>query len=105
MAKKSTVEMPRRTHAGRPVLVTTLHRAVMFGYALDTEGPTINLTGARNCLYWPNENRGFLGLAYYGPLKGSRVGPPADIQLRDITCVAECTTDAVELWESAPWAS
>lgn len=87
----------------RAVLVTTSRRGVFFGYAINTDGATINLRAARNCLYWPAGNKGFLGLASFGPLAGSRVGPAADIELRDITCVAECTDEAVKAWEVAPW--
>ena len=87
----------------RPVLVTTKHRGVFFGYADNTDGETIKLRAARCCLYWPASNKGFLGLASMGPVSGARVGPAADIDLRDITCVAECTTDAVKAWEAAPW--
>jgi hypothetical protein len=87
----------------RAVMVTTAHRGVFFGYADKTDGPTIALKRARNCLTWPAENKGFLGLAAMGPVKGARVGPAADIELRDITCVAECTQAAVEAWETAPW--
>jgi uncharacterized protein DUF6948 len=87
----------------RAVMVTTSHRGVFFGYALDTSGASIQLRAARNCLYWPAENKGFMGLANMGPVKGARVGPPADIELRDITSVAECTDVAVAAWESAPW--
>lgn len=87
----------------RAVLVTTSHRGVFFGYASDTDGETIKLRSARNCIYWPAENKGFMGLAAMGPQKGARVGPAADIELRDITSVAECTTAAVQAWESAPW--
>lgn len=91
------------TKKARAVLVTTAHRGVFFGYATETEGAIIKLLKARNCLYWPTENKGFLGLANMGPVKGARVGPPADIELRDITCVAECTAKAADAWESAPW--
>lgn len=89
--------------AERAVLVTTSHRGVFFGYASETGGSTIKLRSARNCIYWPAENKGFLGLASNGPLQGSKIGPAADIELRDITCVAECTPAAVEAWEKAPW--
>lgn len=92
-----------KTEPERAVLVTTQHRGVFFGYAKETDGETIKLRAARNCIYWPSENKGFLGLASMGPVKGSRVGPAADIELRDITCVAECTTAAVAAWESTPW--
>jgi hypothetical protein len=87
----------------RPVLVTTVHRGVFFGYATDTSGPTIKLRRARNCLYWSEDVRGFLGLASDGPSPSCRVGPAADIELRDITCVATVTPAAVEKWESQPW--
>jgi hypothetical protein len=87
----------------RAVLVTTQHRGVFFGYAEETDGATIKLRAARNCLYWPAENKGFLGLASMGPLSGARVGPAADIELRDITCVAECSDAAVKAWGLAPW--
>ena len=89
--------------AERAVLVTTTHRGVFFGYAQATDGATIKLRAARNCIYWPSENKGFLGLAAMGPVKGARIGPAADIEVRDITCVAECTPAAVEAWEQAPW--
>lgn len=92
-----------KTKTERAVLVTTVHRGVFFGYATDTIGTTIRLRAARNCIYWPTDNKGFLGLAAMGPLKGARIGPAADIELRDITCVAECTAEAVEAWEAAPW--
>lgn len=87
----------------RAVLVTTSHRGVFFGYATNVEGEIIKLRAARNCLYWPRENKGFLGLAAMGPLDGARVGPPADIKLRDITCVAAVTPEAIDRWETAPW--
>lgn len=96
------VNHPNRSKE-RAVLVTTTHRGVFFGYAKETDGATIKLRGARNCLYWPTEQKGFLGLASTGPVKGSRIGPAADIELRDITCIAECTDAATSAWEQAPW--
>jgi len=90
---------------GRPVLVTTAHRGVFFGYASETTGSTIALKRARNCIYWSADVKGFLGLAESGPSASCRIGPAADIELRDITCVAEVTPAAVEKWEAAPWSS
>lgn len=87
----------------RAVLVTTAYRGVFFGYAKDVSGTTIKLRAARNCVFWPDANKGFLGLASIGPQEGARVGPATDIELRDITCIATCTPEAVKLWESAPW--
>lgn len=95
--------MAKAANSERPVLVTTAHRGVFFGYTHETEGAIIKLRSARNCLYWPTEQKGFLGLAAVGPVKGTRIGPAADIELRDITSVAACTPEAVIAWEKAPW--
>ena len=96
--------MTKKSNSERAVLVTTEHRGVFFGYAADTSGDIIHLRAARNCIYWPAENKGFLGLANKGPMKGSRIGPAADLELRKITAVAACTEEAVTAWEAAPWA-
>lgn len=88
----------------RPVLVTTAHRGVFFGYATDTKGETVTLGRARNCLYWSADVKGFMGLAATGPSKGCRIGPPANIELRAITSVVEVSPEAVTKFESAPWA-
>lgn len=99
MAAKKKAVGPKE----RAVLVTTEYRGVFFGYATDTAGDTIKLRRARNCVYWPQAQKGFLGLAETGPVSGSRIGPAADIELRKITCVAEVTPTAVDAWEKAPW--
>jgi len=97
------VNHPNRKAAERAVLVTTAHRGVFFGYTSKTDGATISLRAARNGISWPAEQKGFLGLAATGPVSGCRIGPAADIELRDITCVAACTDAAVSAWEKAPW--
>lgn len=89
----------------RPVLVTTAHRGVFFGYAADTSGDTIRLTKARMCLYWSAAMKGVLGLAEKGPDGNCRISPAADLELRNITAVAEVTSDAVAKWEEHPWSS
>lgn len=93
--KKASVE--------RAVIVTTEHRGVFFGYATKTDGAVIALRAARNCIYWSSSVRGFMGLAATGPDKESKVGPAADIKLRKITSVIECTPKAISAWEAAPW--
>jgi hypothetical protein len=92
-----------KANGERAVVVTTEHRGVFFGYATDTDGAIIKLRAARNCIFWPVENKGFMGLAAMGPVQGARVGPAADISLRDITSVIEATEQAVKAWENAPW--
>ena len=87
----------------RAVVVTTAHRGVFFGYATDTSGDTIKLRAARNCVYWSADVKGFIGLMSSGPTKGCRIGPAADLELRDITAVGVATPEAIKAWESAPW--
>jgi len=88
----------------RPVVVTTEHRGVFFGYAIDTDGDTIKLERARLCVYWSTDMKGFMGLASNGPSRDCKVGPPATITLRKITSVIEVESpEAVARWESAPW--
>lgn len=100
--------MPKKraksVHGGRAVLVTTAHRGVFFGYAAKTDGETIALKNARNCVYWSADVKGFLGLAASGPSASCKIGPRADITLRNITAVAEVSPEAVAKWEQSPWA-
>jgi hypothetical protein len=95
MAKKQT---------DRPVIVTTEHRGVFFGYAADTNGETIELRDARLCVYWSSDLKGFMGLASSGPSENCKIGPAVKaITLRKITSVVEVTPAAVAKWEAAPW--
>jgi len=100
IAKKTTRKTATKE---RYVLVTTEFRGVFAGYAKDTDGDVIRLRAARNCIYWPTSNKGFLGLADMGPQEGACIGPPADIELRKITCVAEVSEAAKARWEASPW--
>ncbi len=93
-----------KTAGERPVIVTTTHRGVFFGYATKTEGETIALKRSRLCLYWSKDVKGFMGLAATGPTASCRIGPPADITLRNITAVLDVTPEAVAKWEAGPWA-
>jgi len=104
---------------GQKVVVTTAHRGVFFGevvsYNLATEvvspdgtttknPSTITLKDCRVVVYWPAEVRGFVGLAYTGPLQGSRISPPAPMaQYTDITGLLACTPQAAAAWESGLW--
>ncbi len=89
----------------RPVIVTTDHKGVFYGMATDTDGETIKLAGGRLCIYWSADMRGFMGLASTGPSASCKIGPPADITLRNITAVLEVAPEAVKAWEAAPWKS
>ena len=88
----------------RCVLVTTSHRGVFCGYATKTDGETIKLRAARMCIYWSSDLRGFMGLASAGPSSNCKIGPSADIELRDITSVVEVSPEAEAKWNKAPWA-
>lgn len=87
----------------RPVIVTTAHRGVFFGYASNVDGETIALKDARLCVKWSADMHGFMGLASQGPGHNCRIGPRADITLRNITAVLSVSPTAVVAWEAAPW--
>ncbi len=95
--------MKKTTSKERAVIVTTVHKGVFFGYATETSGPTINLKRARLCVYWTSDLRGFMGLATSGPSNGCRIGPAADIEVRDVTSVVEVTPEAAARWEKGIW--
>lgn len=104
MAAKKTVAK-KTTKKSRPVLITTEHRGVFFGFATDTDGETIALKEAQLCIYWSSDVRGFMGLASHGPTAKCRVGRPADITVRNVTSVSEVTPEAVIAWKAMPWSS
>lgn len=87
----------------RAVLITTEYKGVFFGYAANTDGDTIKLKRARNCIYWPTQNKGFMGLASDGPHRDAKIGPPADIELRKVTSVVEVTPQAEKVWNEFKW--
>ena len=95
--------MAKANGKARPVVVTTAHRGVFFGYADKIDGETIDLKQARLCVYWSADMKGFMGLANMGPSKDCRVGPEADIVLRNITAVLAVTPEAEKRWVAAPW--
>lgn len=85
------------------VMVTTAHRGVFFGYATEWDGEIVRLKRARLCLYWSQAMQGFMGLAAKGPDQDCRIGPPADIDLRNVTAVLAVTPEAAKRWEEAKW--
>lgn len=60
-----------------PLVVTTAHRGVFFGFAKPTENKTIRLRDAQMCVYWSADVKGVLGLASKGPsrLPNRTAGP------------------------------
>jgi len=90
----------------KAVVVTTSDRGLFFGYIEDDENcpKSIDLSGARNCLYWTKAVRGFIGLAITGPLEGCRIGPKCtEITLYNITSVIAASEKAIKKWEAEPW--
>lgn len=87
----------------QPLLVTTAHRGVFFGYGHVTTEKTIRLEDAQMCVYWTG-TKGVLGLASTGPGKGCRIGPPVKaITLQDVVSITECTANAEAAWKLQPW--
>jgi hypothetical protein len=84
----------------RPVIVTTEHRGVFFGYALDTTGAVIDLKRARMAIKF-GTTKGLMELAETGPTASSKISARADMEVRKITAVFEVTPAAAEKWEAA----
>ncbi len=88
----------------QPLLVTTVHRGVFFGYGVMSDEATIELEQSRMCVSWSNDVHGVLGLATSGPSKTCKIGPAVSrIVLREVTAVALVSPEAITRWESEPW--
>lgn len=88
-----------------PLLVTTEHKGVFFGYGIATTENIIRIEDARMCVYWSADVKGVLGLAQSGPTKGCRITPKVpSITLQKVTSVTEATLEAAEAWEKGHWA-
>lgn len=91
-----------------PVLVTTEHRGVFFGWA-DVESvraapSSLRLERARNVFYWSKNDAGFLGLASEGPRKGSKIGAQVDwLVVKNITAIVGCTPASVKAFTDGGW--
>lgn len=88
----------------KPLVVTTLHKGVFFGYGEVTDGKIIRIENARMCVYWSADVKGVLGLASSGPNENCKIGPavPA-ITIQDVTAVVEASKQAEEAWNKQPW--
>jgi hypothetical protein len=88
----------------QPLVITTAHRGVFFGYGMPTTNKTIRLENARMCVYWSSECKGIVGLAATGPTKTCKIGPAAPaITIQDVTAIFEATKEAEAMWNSQPW--
>jgi hypothetical protein len=87
-----------------PIIVTTAHKGVFFGYGIPTKDKTIRIENAQMCVYWSSDVKSVVGLAATGPSKSCRVGPPAPaVTLQDVTAVIEVSTEAEKAWKLQPW--
>lgn len=87
-----------------PLVVTTAHRGVFFGYGEPTTDKIIRLEEARMCVSWSSDVKGVVGLAANGPTRGCRIGPAAPaITLQEVTSVMEVSEKAEAAWKQAPW--
>ena len=88
----------------QPLVVTTLHKGVFFGYGEPPDAKTLRLEQCRICVYWSSDTKGVVGLAADGPSKGSRVSPAAPaMTIQDITSCMEASDAAVKAWEKGIW--
>ena len=102
--KKPTTVKPAEAPIGIPLVVTTLHKGVFFGYGHKTPAKEIRLERAQMCVYWSSDVRGVLGLAASGPTQSCKIGPAIPgITLQDVTAVLECSEEAAAAWQKQPW--
>lgn len=88
----------------QPLVITTAHKGVFFGYGVPTDSKTIRLEQCRMCVYWSSETKGVVGLAADGPQKGSRITPAAPAAtIQDVTSCMEASETAVRAWEKGIW--
>lgn len=86
-----------------PVVVTTEHRGVFFGWTADPSARPIVLTDARMCLYWSADVGGVLGLADVGPTAGCRISASAPVLAAEgVTAVMSASAAAAQAWAAAP---
>ena len=87
-----------------PLVVTTQHRGVFFGYGLQTTKKIIRIEKARMAVSWTSDLKGIMGLADIGPSRSCRVSMaiPA-ITLQDVTSIMEASPEAAKAWEKSPW--
>ena len=97
---RRSIAMATKKQQERPVIVTTEHRGVFFGYATDTSGDRFQLKRARMAIYW-GTTRGLMELAETGPTKTSKISARADLDVRKVTAVFEVTPEAAAKWEAA----
>jgi len=96
----------RAAEKGRPVVVCTKHRGVFFGYTHDSDDETIRLREARMCVYWSQDVRGVVNLSAAGPTASCKItAATPEIEVRDVTYVAECSDDAAAAWERGLWSA
>jgi hypothetical protein len=99
-------QMEKQELKEQAVMVTTEFRGVFFGYL--TEMPvngSVTIKRARNCVYWSQDVRGFMGLASGGPTQNCKVGPAvSSITLNKVTSIAEVSPEAEKKWNGGPWA-
>ena len=90
----------------KPVLVTTAHKGVFFGYGVPSDAPTTRIENVRMVVYWSADCRSVIGLAANGPTAGCKIGPKAPaITLRDVTAIVECTGEAAAKFEAFKWSA
>jgi hypothetical protein len=89
----------------RLYIVLTEFKEIFCGWSSDVSGDRIRLRNARQAVYYSAETHGLLGLATNGPAKGSKIGPAANIEVRRVVNVIECSQAAIAAWETAKWAN
>lgn len=99
--------MATKSAATKPVIVTTEHRGVFYGF-VPNKAPldvtVIRIERVRMVVYWSADVRGVVGLAATGPTNGCRIEFEAPaVTLQDVTAVIEVSEEAAKKFADAPW--
>jgi carbamate kinase len=102
---KGNHELTNKATKDQPLIVTTAHRGVFFGYGQPTDEKVITVKQARMCVYWSTDVHGILGLGATGPSKSCKVTAAVpEFTIQDVTGIAIATPEAAKAWEQGPWA-
>jgi len=93
----------KQTNEERLYVILTEFKEIFCGFSSDVSGDRIKLRNARQAIYYSSETHGLIGLAVNGPASGSRIGPAANIEVRRVVNVIECSQAAVEAWSKEQW--
>lgn len=103
------VKMKKAVQKLNNVLILDTHRGIYFGELVEifNEGKSVRLKNMRHVFYFASHSdstsSGVYALATIGCADGSRIGPPVDCTINDVSKIVEASDAAAKKFESAKW--